>query len=57
MCKVFTGTPSLGKCKLASKPDVLFSIASKLLPACGGQSVQRTEGNSTTKPRLKSSAE
>ena len=43
-----TGTPGLGQCKFASKPDVLFYSASYLLPACFVQSVQRTEGNSTT---------
>jgi hypothetical protein len=48
MCKTFTGTPLLGKCKLASKPDILFYSASYLLPACCVQSVQRTAGKSTT---------
>jgi len=48
MCNTFPGTPGLGQCKLASKPDVLFYSASNLLPTCGVQSVQRTEGNSTT---------
>jgi len=57
MCNNFTGTPDLGQCKFASKPDVLFYSDSNLLSACGVQSVQRTEGNSTTKPCLKSSAE
>jgi len=57
MCNNFTGTPGLGQCKFASKPDVLFCSASRLLPTCGVQSVQRAEGNSTAKPCLKSSAE
>jgi len=57
MCNNFTGTPGLGQCKLASKPDVLFYSASNLFPAGGVQSVQRTEGNSTTKPCLKCLAE
>jgi len=58
MCNNFTtGTPGLGKYNLASKSDVLFYSASNLLPAGGVQSVQRTEGNSTTKHCLKSSAE
>ena len=57
MCINFTGTQGLGKYKIASKPDVLFYSASNLLPAGGVQSVQRTEGNSTTKHCLKSSAE
>jgi hypothetical protein len=57
MCNTFIGTPGLGQCKHASKPDVLFYSASNLLPSCGVQSVQRTEGNSTTKSCLKSSAE
>jgi len=61
--------PGLGKYKLVSKPGVLFYSDSNLLPACGVQSVQRTEGNSTanstksitssstTKSCLKSSTE
>ena len=44
-------------CKLASKQVVLFCSASNLLPACGVQSVQRTEWNSANKLCLKSSAE
>jgi len=57
MCNNITGTPGLGQCNLASISDVLFYSASNLLPAGGVQSVQRTEGNSTTKHCLKSSAE
>ena len=57
MCNNFTDTTGLGQYNLASKPDVLFYSASSLLPAGGVQSVQRTEGNSTTKYCLKSSAE
>jgi hypothetical protein len=57
MCNNFTGTPGLGQYNLASKPDVLYYSALDLLPAGGVQSVQRTEGNSTTKHCLKSSAE
>jgi hypothetical protein len=57
LCKKFTATPDFGRCRLASKPDVLFYSAGNLLPACGVQSVQRTEGNSTTKLCLKASAE
>jgi len=43
-----TGTePFLGQCEVASKPDVLFYSGWNLLPACGVQSVQRTEMNYT----------
>jgi hypothetical protein len=55
MCKNFTETIGLGQYTLGSKADILFYSACNLLPACGVQSVQRTEGNITTKPNLKSS--
>jgi hypothetical protein len=42
---------------LFSKPDVLFYSAWNVRPACGVQSVQRTEGKNTTKACLKCSAE
>jgi len=57
MCNNFNGPPVRGQSKLASKADVLFYSAWNLLPACGVQSVQGTEGNSTTKSCLKRSAE
>ena len=57
MCNNFTDTQGLGQYNLASKQDVMFYSNSSLLPAGGVQSVQRTEGNSTTKHCLKSSAE
>jgi len=57
MCNNFTGPPGHGQCKLASTPAVLFYSDSNLLPACGVQSVQRREEDSTTKLCLKSSTE
>jgi len=57
ICNNLTGPPDIGQFKFASKPKVLFYSASNLLPVCGVQSVQRTERNSTTNSRLKSSAE
>jgi len=53
----FTDTTGLWQCKLASKPDVLFYSALDLLPVGGVQFVQRTEGNSTIKHCVNSSAE
>ena len=48
MCNNFIGPPGLGKCKLVSKRDVLFYSDSNILRVCGVQSVQKTEGNSTS---------
>ena len=56
MCNNITGIPRVVRCKLASKTHDLFYSATLLLPACGVQSLQRTERNSTTKPCLKISA-
>jgi len=57
MCNNITGIPRVVQYKLTSKTHDLFYSATLLLPACGVQSLQRTERNITTKSCLKISAE